>query len=123
MIINRKKILVVDDELEVVELLKKFLERMEYDVITAGDGMEGFQKAGEENPDLILLDIVMPKVDGLTVLKKLRAEEATRKIPVIMLTTKRRTDSIFEAEGDGAMDYIMKPFELEELLRLIKRYI
>jgi len=120
---TRQKILVVDDELEVVELLKKYLERRGYQVITAGDGLQGFKYACEQKPDLILLDIVMPGADGMTVLKKLRAEESTRKIPVIMITTKRWTDSIFEAEGDGATDYIMKPFEFEELLEFVKRYI
>jgi len=119
----KNKILVIDDEPEVVELLKKRLERIGYQVITATDGMGGFKKACEQKPDLILLDIIMPEVDGLTVLRRLRAEEATCEIPVIMVTAKGRTDSIFEAQRYRATDYIIKPFEWSELLKLIKRYL
>lgn len=119
----KNKILVIDDEPEVVELLKKRLERIGYQVITATDGMGGFKKACEQKPDLILLDIIMPEVDGLAVLRRLRAEEATCEIPVIMVTAKGRTDSIFEAQRYRATDYIIKPFQWSELLKLIKRYL
>ena len=119
----KNKILVIDDEPEVVELLKKRLERVGYQVITATDGMGGFKKACEQKPDLILLDIIMPEVDGLTVLRRLRAEEATCEIPVIMVTAKGRTDSMFEAQRYRATDYIIKPFQWSELLRFIKRYL
>ena len=120
---TKNKILVIDDEPEVVELLKKRLERAGYQVITATDGMGGFKKACEQKPDLILLDIIMPEVDGLTVLRRLRAEEATCEIPVIMVTAKGRTDSMFEAQRYRATDYIIKPFQWSELLRFIKRYL
>jgi len=120
---TKNKILVIDDEPEVVELLKKRLERVGYQVITATDGMGGFKKACEQKPDLILLDIIMPEVDGLTVLRRLRAEEATCEIPVIMVTAKGRTDSMFEAQRYRATDYIIKPFQWSELLRFIKRYL
>jgi DNA-binding response OmpR family regulator len=123
MIIIRNKILVIDDEPEAVELLKKRLERVGYKVITATDGTDGFKKACEQNPDLILLDIIMPQVDGLEILRKLRAEESTCKTPVIMVTAKGRTDSIFEAERYRATDYIIKPFQWGQLLRFIKRYL
>jgi DNA-binding response OmpR family regulator len=121
--IAKNKILVIDDEPGVVELLKKRLERAGYDVIAATDGMEGFKRACEHKPDLILLDIIMPGVDGLTVLKRLKTEEATRQIPVVMVTAKGLTDSLFEAQKYGATDYIIKPFQWSELLRFIKRYL
>ena len=119
----KNKILVIDDEPEVVELLKKRLERVGYQVMTATDGMGGFKKACEQKPDLILLDIIMPGVDGLTVLRRLRAEEATCDIPVIMVTAKGRPASMFEAQRYRATDYIIKPFQWSELLRFIKRYL
>lgn len=123
MIITKNTILVIDDEPEVVGLLKKRLEKTGYKVITAIDGMEGFKKACEKKPDLILLDIIMPRVDGLDILRRLRAEESTCEIPVVMVTAKGRTDSIFEAQTYGATDYIIKPFQWSELLRFIKRYL
>jgi DNA-binding response OmpR family regulator len=121
--IAKNKILVIDDEPEVVELLKKRLERAGYQIITATDGIEGFKRACEQKPDLILLDIIMPEVDGLTVLRRLKTEEATREIPVVMVTAKGFTDSLFEAQRYGAIDYIIKPFQWNELLRFIKRYL
>ena len=121
--IAKNKILVIDDELEVVELFKKRLERIGYQVITATDGREGFKRACEQKPDLILLDIIMPEVDGLAVLRKLKKEESTCGIPVIMVTAKGWTNSVFEAERYGATDYIIKPFHWSELLRFIKRYL
>lgn len=121
--IKKSRILVIDDELEVVDLLKKRLEKADYQVVTATDGPQGFKKAVEQKPDLILLDIIMPEVDGLTVLRQLKAEEATSNIPVVMVTAKGMTDSIFEARKYGATDYIIKPFQWDELLKFIKRYL
>jgi two-component system alkaline phosphatase synthesis response regulator PhoP len=120
---DRHKILAIDDEPEVVELLKKRLEKAGYEVVTATGGKEGFKKAIEQKPDLILLDIIMPEVDGLTVLRKLKTEETTTRIPVIMVTAKGMTGSIFEAKSYGATDYIIKPFQWNELLRFVKRYL
>jgi len=121
--IAKNKILVIDDEPDIVKMLKTRLETGGYQVIAARDGIEGFKKAREQRPDLILLDIIMPEVDGLTVLRRLRSDEATCGIPVIMLTAKGMTDSIFEAQIYGATDYIIKPFRLSELLKFIKRYL
>ena len=121
--IANSKILVIDDEPEVLELTKKRLERAGYQVITASDGMKGFEDACEQKPNLILLDIMMPEMDGLTVLRKLRAEDSTYGIPVIMVTAKGQTDSMFEAEKYGSTDYFIKPFEWDALLKFIKRYL
>ena len=119
----KPKLLAIDDEPEVVELLKHRLERAGYEVITATDGPDGLQKAITQKPNLILLDIMMPKMDGLAVLRRLKAEESTRKVPVILVTAKGEISSIFEAEKYGATDYIIKPFQWEELLKFIKRYL
>ncbi len=121
--VAKKKILVIDDEPDILELLKSTLEKNGLEVITALDGIEGFKKACEQNPDLILLDVMMPKLDGFTVLRKIRADDATREIPVIMLTGDGMTSTIFKAQIYGATDYIIKPFKLSELLKFIKKYI
>jgi len=123
MIADKHKILVIDDEPEVVALLKHYLEKSKYEVITAKNGPEGFEKACSQKPDLILLDIIMPEIDGLTVLRQLRAEDSTSKLPVILITAKSGTNNIFEAEKYRATDYIVKPFKLSELLRLMKKYL
>ncbi len=118
-----KKILVVDDEAHRVELLRERLGRNGYEVISAAGGLEGLEKANKENPDLILLDIMMFGMDGFEVLRKLRSEPETKDIPVIMLTAKADTDSIFRAEDLKSADYIIKPFDFKELLDLIEKYI
>lgn len=119
----KPRLLAIDDEPDVIEFLKRRLERSGYEVITAGDGAEGLQSAMTNKPDLILLDILMPKMDGLTVLRKLRAEDSTCRIPVILITAKGEMGSIFEAKKYGATDYIIKPFQWSELLKFIKRYL
>ncbi|KPK99198.1 MAG: hypothetical protein AMJ95_00115 [Omnitrophica WOR_2 bacterium SM23_72] len=121
--IEKSRILVIDDEVEVVDLLKKRLEKAGYQVVTATDGPQGFKVAVDEKPDLILLDIIMPDVDGLTVLRQLKAQESTSNIPVVMVSAKSMTDSIFEARKYGATDYIIKPFQWDELLKFVKRYL
>lgn len=119
---GRKKILVIDDEPDLLELVKKRLEASGYKVVTAQNGIEGFEKAKEEKPNLILLDIMMP-VDGFKVLTQLKADRDTSYIPTIMLTYKGESALIFEAERLGATDYVIKPFDSKTLLSLIKRYV
>ncbi|HOW42434.1 MAG TPA: response regulator [Candidatus Omnitrophota bacterium] len=116
------KILAVDDEPEVLEFLQKRLEKYGYAVVTAGDGVEGILSSRKENPDLILLDIMMPNKDGMTMLRELQADESTRRIPVIMVTAKGETNSVLEGQSFGATDYIIKPFDFDDLLRYIRRY-
>src|SRR3989338_1841917 len=101
-----KKILVIDDEPEMTELLKSRLESQSYEIITAHDGEEGLEKARYEKPDLIILDVLMPKMDGYTFVRELKVEEATKGIPVIVLTAKRRMQDLFKLEG--IHDYILK---------------
>lgn len=118
----KNKILIVDDEPDVITFLKKRLETVDFNVVSAADGVEGLKKARETKPDLILLDVIMPNKDGFKMLSELRAEEATRGIPVIMLTAKGESDAIFQGQELGAMDYVIKPYDFEELLKYIKKY-
>ena len=118
-----KKILVVDDEREILEMTRKRLERSGYKVLTASDGKEGIKKTVEEKPDLILLDIVMPDMDGFTMLRKLKGHSSTSLIPVIMLSAKGECDSLLKGEDFGALDYFIKPFDWQELLKYIKKYV
>ena len=118
---EKKKILVVDDEVELVELVKIRLEANGYEVIMANSGLEGLSKAASELPDLIILDIAMAEMDGYTVLQKLREEEKTKDIPVIMLTAYAKMQSLFEMEGIS--DYIVKPFDPQDFLLRVGRVL
>ena len=117
------KILVIDDEPDVVWSLKKILEARGYQVITAGNGVDGLEKASRDNPDLILLDIMMPRKNGFKVLQELKADDATRDIPVLFLSVKSETTSLMEGQRLHATDYIIKPYKTEDLLKYIKKYL
>ena len=119
----KPKILIVDDEEDVREYLTRLLARRNFKTISASSGKECLKTAAQERPDLILLDILMPEMNGYTVLASLRSDEATQGIPVIMLTAKRESDSIFESMNLGSTDYLMKPINNEVLLRTIRRYV
>ena len=114
---DKKKILIVDDEADLVKMMKIRLEVSNYEVITASDGEEGIKQAEAGNPDVILLDIMMPKKDGYTLLRELKNKETTKSIPVIVITGKPGMKDLFEIEG--VKDYIIKPFEKEDLLSRI----
>ena len=112
-----RKILIVDDEKNIVDIIAFNLKKEGYTVITAADGEEGVQKAMEENPDLILLDIMMPKMDGYEVCKKIREKKNT---PIIMLTARaEELDKVLGLEL-GADDYMIKPFDSKELVARVK---
>jgi len=112
------KILVVDDELEIRNLLSQFLTEEGYEVILASNGEEAIELAERENPQVILLDIMMPGIDGIETCKRLKAEEKTRFIPVIMATA--LWDKYTEAIEAGAEDFVTKPFNLTELSHRVK---
>ena len=116
------KILAIDDEPELLEQVKVFLEQEGHTVETALDGPTGLQKVREFQPVLILLDIIMPGMDGFEVLKRLSWKSETSQIPVIMLTAKGETESVFKAQGLSATDYLVKPFTAESLLEVVNRY-
>ena len=112
-----KKILIVDDDAKIVELVKLYLDRDGYDVITAYDGKESLRIARESHPDLIVLDIMLPGLDGLTVCRTLRTESS---VPIILLTAKTTEEDRIEGLDLGADDYVTKPFSPKELAARIR---
>jgi pilus assembly protein CpaE len=115
------KILVVDDDPNVQRLLQYTLKQEGYEVVTASDGAEGFRLWGAEDPSLILLDVMLPKLDGYQVASKIRQEEgSTGHVPIIMLTAEREVEQKVRGLRAGADDYLIKPFHPAELLARIK---
>ena len=112
----KKKILVVDDEDDILHFLELVLREKGYDVSTASGGHEALTKAQLEHPHLILLDIMMPQMDGWEVLKLLRVDEETADIPVAMLSARTEAKDRVQGLQEGAIDYICKPFSLQDLL-------
>ena len=116
-----KKILVVDDERHIVRLVEVNLARAGYDVATAYDGIEALEVVKKARPDMIVLDVMMPRMDGFEVLKRLQADEETQNIPVIMLTAKAQDADIFKGWSSGVSSYLTKPFNPRELLTFVER--
>ena len=117
---DKKKILVVDDEDDILHFLELVLREKGYDVVTAAGGHEALTQAQIERPDLVLLDIMMPQMDGWEVLKLLRVDEGTSHIPVAMLSARTEAKDRVQGLQEGAIDYICKPFSLTELLGKIE---
>ena len=113
---TKKKVLVVDDDKDCVQLVKDFLESRGFEIVTAVEGETGLAKAKALKPDLIILDVMMPLMDGITVLQKLKENPVTQSIPVIMLTAKDRDEDVLKGYKHGAEYYITKPFELNQLI-------
>ena len=109
------KILVIDDDEAINELLKINLELFGYPVITAKNGIEGFALVKQEMPDLVILDVMMPEVDGFTVAKRIRENPETKNIPILMLTALSMVQDKVKGFDIGVDDYLVKPFEMEEL--------
>lgn len=116
-----KKILVVDDERHIVRLVQVNLERAGYEIVTAYDGVEALEKVKSENPDMVVLDVMMPRMDGFEVLKNLQADPRYQNIPVIMLTAKAQDADIFKGWASGVSSYLTKPFNPRELLVFVER--
>lgn len=117
---DRKKILLVDDSSTVLLMERMILSKSDYDVVTARDGLEGLEKARAERPDLILMDVVMPRMDGFEAVRQLRKEENTRKIPVIMVTTRGELKNVEAGYESGCNEYVTKPINGLELLAKVK---
>lgn len=120
---SKKKVMIVDDEAHIVELVRVCLEDSDYDIIEAYDGQEAVDRAKEEHPDLILLDIMLPGMDGYEVCKILKGSDGTKEIPIVMLTAKGQEVDKVKGFQAGADAYMTKPFsplrlltELEEVL-------
>jgi two-component system, OmpR family, response regulator ResD len=118
-----KLILVVDDEAKVREAIGRYLEMNGYTVVTAADGPAALEHAAARRPDLVLLDVMMPGIDGFTVLGRMKRDDALRTVPVIMLTGRGETSAIFLSQDLRATDYVIKPIDLDALLDVIRRYV
>ena len=120
---SKKRILVVDDEVDLVETVRYSLELEGYDVLVAYNGEEALNQARKENPDLILLDLMLPKLDGYKVCRLLKFDERYKHIPILMLTAKTQEKDKATGMETGANEYITKPFEMDELMKKVKGYL
>jgi DNA-binding response OmpR family regulator len=119
----KKKILVVDDEPDILSGIRDRLSFEGYDVITASDGQEALKTAREKDPDLIILDIMLPKIDGYKVCRLLKFDKKKKHIPIIMLTAKTQESDKKTGKDMKADDYICKPFNPDELIKSIKKHL
>jgi len=117
------RILVVDDDPDIVEMISDILDMEGLSIIPAYSGTEALEKAKAENPDLILLDVMMPDIDGFEVCDKLKDDEKTAHIPIVMVTAKKDSASYLDAITVAADGYISKPFEISELVKEVKKWL
>ena len=118
-----KRILIVDDEVQLVEMMKMRLEAAGYEIISAYDGQEGFDKAKKDKPDLIILDLMLPKMDGYKVCGLLKNDARYNKIPIIMFTARVQEEDMRLGKDLGAEEYVTKPFDPKTLLLKIKKLL
>ena len=112
----KKRILVVDDEQDILTLVTARLEQNGYEVLIASDGLEGLEKAEKEKPDLVLVDVSMPRMNGYQMVQLLRQYESLKEIPVVVITASRQKDEAAWRTQVGVEHFILKPFEAKELL-------
>jgi DNA-binding response OmpR family regulator len=120
---TRKKILLVDDSPTAILWQRLILEDDPYDILVATDGEECLRVAKSERPDLILLDVVMPRMNGFEALRLLRAESDLRGLPILMVTTRSEMPNVMEGFESGANEYITKPVDRTELLTKVRSYL
>ena len=118
-----KKVLIVDDEQDIVESLKFVLETEDFECYTAFNGEDGLKSAKEIMPDLIILDIMMPKMNGYKISRLLKFDSKYKDIPIIMLTARSQEEDKLIGEETGADEYITKPFELDNVVKTVKEYL
>ena len=118
----RATVLVIEDEESIREFMRQALESV-HDVMLAANGAEGLARAEREKPDLILLDLRMPGLDGLSVLSRLKAHQKTSGIPVVIVSGQGDTDALLEGQRAGAIDHIIKPFRVEDLYAVVQRQL
>jgi DNA-binding response OmpR family regulator len=119
----RKRILIVDDEPDLVETLQMHLELEDYECLVAHDGNRGLERAQNENPDLIILDLMLPGMDGYKISRLLKFDERFKKIPIIMLTAKAQDEDKALGEQTGADHYVTKPFSMDKLVAKIREFL
>jgi DNA-binding response OmpR family regulator len=120
---NRKKILLVDDSNTILMMEKFILRNGPYEILTATNGEEGVLKAAEQMPDLILLDVIMPKMGGFEACRLLRSTRATSEIPIIMVTTRGEAANVEAGWANGCTDYVTKPINSIELLAKVRSFL
>ena len=120
---DKQKILVVDDDEMTTELAKTFLERHNFAVVIAKDGHEAIQLAQSEVPNLILLDVMLPTMDGFEVCKRLRNLEEFKKTPILMFTARGFSSDVEQGQAAGANEYIVKPFSGKALIATIRKHL
>ena len=120
---DKKRILIVDDEEDILNVLRFRLEANNYEVLSASDGQEGLNKARSMKPDLIILDLMLPKLDGYKVCRMLKFDEKYKKTPIIMFTARVQKSDEKTGYEVGADAYITKPFEPQILLKKIKELL
>ena len=119
----RKNILVVDDSKPVRESIRYILEENKYDVIEGFDGLNGLEKLSEGDIDLIITDLRMPKLDGIGLIKKVRAHDKYKSIPILVLTVESEQEIIDEGTAAGADGWIVKPFSIDKLISAVQKVI
>ncbi len=117
------RVLVVDDELDIVETLKYVLEASGHEVFEANDGMEGLDQARSVEPDVILLDVMMPRLDGYKVCRMLKFDSHYRDIPIVLLTARSGSKDLDTGEEVGADEYLTKPFDVDEVVSLVDKLV
>lgn len=117
---NKAKILVIEDEVDILEVIRYNLEREGFRITGAKDGESGLLEAKKEDPDLVLLDLMLPGLDGIEVCRQLKMDQVTRAIPVIIITAKGEESDVVLGLGMGADDYIVKPFSTREMVARVK---
>jgi len=120
---NSKKILIVDDEEDLVESVRFPLEMEGFHVLVSYDGEDALNLARKENPDLILLDLMLPRLDGYKVCQLLKSDDRHKHIPILMLTAKSQAKDMALGMETGANAYITKPFDIRDLLKKVKAHL
>jgi DNA-binding response OmpR family regulator len=118
-----KKLLIVDDEHDIVETLKFILESEGFDCLVAYDGEEALSLAKSESPDLIVLDVMLPKINGYKVCRLLKFDAKYKHIPILMVTARTQEEDKIIGEETGADEYVTKPFDIERLTSLVHKYL
>ncbi|MDQ3952550.1 MAG: response regulator [Actinomycetota bacterium] len=118
-----KRVLICDDDPVILRLLEVNLELEGYDVLTANHGEEAFEIASRELPDLVILDIMMPRLDGYQTCEKLKAQPSTEQIPVVFLSAKAQASDIEKGKSYGVSEYLTKPFDPNDLLDVVERLV
>lgn len=120
---RRKKVLIVDDEESMIAVLHRYVTNAGYDFITASNGQEALDKIQEEAPDLVLLDLIMPGINGFETCRRIRANEKTKKLPVIIITALHSEADSADAQACGASAFLVKPVSSDELAKQLRHYI